>query len=200
MTRAMLWSSGTLAERLDGLITPFDREQIDCAAYTLAVGSEIYVTPNDQVADPTTVTVKSLSEGECFTIPPGQFAFLLTEETVRVPADALGLISIRAKVKFRGLVNVSGFHVDPGYCGQLTFAVFNAGPVPIHLKQGQRIFLIWYANLDGASENKDANTMTRGIDVNVIAGVSGELKFLAAWLRRSRPLVNVYTTSRSNSW
>jgi predicted acylesterase/phospholipase RssA len=25
------------------------------------------------------------------------------------------------------LVNVSGFHVDPGYRGQLTFAVFNAG-------------------------------------------------------------------------
>ena len=50
-----------------------------------------------------------------FTIPPGQFAFLLTEEVVSVPPDALAFISIRAKTKFRGLVNVSGFHVDPGY-------------------------------------------------------------------------------------
>ena len=182
----MLWSSGTLARRLEGLITPFDREQIDCAAYTLAIGSEVYVTPNDQVADPTTVTVRRLANGEHFTIPPGQFAFLLTEETVTVPADALGLISIRAKVKFRGLVNVSGFHVDPGYCGQLTFAVFNAGPVPIHLKRGQRIFLIWYASLDDKSENKGATAAARGIDVNVISGVSGELQSFAGLAKQIR--------------
>ena len=182
----MLWSSATLAERLEDLITPFDRDQIDCAAYTLAVGSEVYVTPNDQVADPTTVTARRLAEGEHFTIPPGQFAFLLTEETVRVPADALGLISVRAKVKFRGLVNVSGFHVDPGYYGQLTFAVFNAGPVPIHLKQGQRIFLIWYASLDRTSEKKDDVAVTKGIDMNVIAGVSGELQSFAGLGKRIR--------------
>jgi len=35
-----------------------------------------------------------------------------------------------------------------GYRGRLTFSVFNAGPVPIHLKRGQPIFLIWYASLD----------------------------------------------------
>lgn len=182
----MLWSSGTLAERLEDLITPFDRAQIDCAAYTLAVGSEIYVTPNDQMADPTLVTVRRLAEGEHFAIPPGQFAFLLTEEIVRVPGDAMGLISIRAKVKFRGLVNVSGFHVDPGYCGQLTFAVFNAGPVPIHLKQGQRIFLIWYASLDQPSDEKHQIASRRGIDLDVIAGVSGELQSLAGLTKKLR--------------
>jgi hypothetical protein len=132
---AMFWSGETLSERLKPLIDPFTPGRVDCAAYTLAIGPEIYVSPNDQTADPTSVTVRKLTEGEAFTIPPGQFAFLLTEEVVSVPADALAFISIRAKTKFRGLVNVSGFHVDPGYRGQLTFAVFNAGqnlrgPVP----------------------------------------------------------------------
>jgi dUTPase len=94
---------------------------------------------NDQTADPTTVTVRKLGEGEAFTIPPGQFAFLLTEEVVSVPADALAFISVRARTKFRGLVNVSGFHVDPGYRGQLTFSVFNAGPAPIHLKRSANL-------------------------------------------------------------
>jgi dCTP deaminase len=144
----MFWSGETLLESLEALIEPFSPGRVDCAAYTLAIGPEVYVSPNDQTADPTTVTVRKLSDGEAFTIPPGQFAFLLTEEIVSVPADALAFISIRAKSKFRGLVNVSGFHVDPGYRGQLTFAVFNAGPVTIHLKRGQAIFLIWYASLD----------------------------------------------------
>ena len=176
---AMFWSGETLSERLKTLIEPFVPERVDCAAYTIAIGPEIYVSPNDQTADPTTVTVRKLVRGEAFTIPPGQFAFLLTEEIVSIPADALAFISIRAKTKFRGLVNVSGFHVDPGYRGQLTFAVFNAGPVPIHLKRGQPIFLIWYASLDCETDFKKDGTVHQGIDPEMVTAVAGELQSFA---------------------
>jgi dCTP deaminase len=175
----MFWSGETLGQRLKTLIDPFAPDRVDCAAYTLSIGPEVYVSPNDQAADPTTVTVRKLSEGEAFTIPPGQFAFLLTEEVVSVPADALAFISIRAKTKFRGLVNVSGFHVDPGYRGQLTFAVFNAGPVPIHLKRGQPIFLIWYASLDCETAFKKDGTIHKGIDPELVTAVAGELQSFA---------------------
>jgi dCTP deaminase len=176
---AMFWSGETLSERLASLIEPFAPERVDCAAYTLSVGPEVYVSPNDQTADPTTVTVRKLALGDAFTIPPGQFAFLLTEEVVAVPADALAFISIRAKTKFRGLVNVSGFHVDPGYRGQLTFSVFNAGPAPIHLKRGQPVFLIWYASLDCESVFKKNDPVHMGIDTELISGIAGELQSLA---------------------
>ena len=176
---AMFWSGETLSERLKTLIDPFDHGRVDCAAYTLAIGPEVYVSPNDQTADPNTVTIRQLSKGEAFTIPPGQFAFLLTEEVVSVPADALAFISIRAKTKFRGLVNVSGFHVDPGYCGQLTFAVFNAGPVPVHLKRGQSIFLIWYASLDRETTLKKDGTIQKGIDSAIVTAIAGELQSFA---------------------
>ena len=175
----MFWSGETLSERLKTLIDPFVSGRLDCAAYTLSIGPEVYVSPNDQTADPTTVTIRKLSEGEAFTIPPGQFAFLLTEEVVSVPPDALAFISIRAKTKFRGLVNVSGFHVDPGYCGQLTFAVFNAGPVPVHLKRGQPTFLIWYASLDRETAFKKDGTIHKGIDTAVVTGIAGELQSFA---------------------
>jgi dCTP deaminase len=179
-TDAMFWSGETLRDRLARLIEPFEPERVDCAAYTSSVGGEVYVSPNDQTADPTTVTVRKLAPGDAFTIPPGQFAFLLTEEIVSVPADALAFISIRAKTKFRGLVNVSGFHVDPGYRGQLTFAVFNAGPVPIHLKRGQPIFLIWYASLDRETAFKKDGPTHMGIDTDLITGVAGELQSFAS--------------------
>lgn len=176
----MFWSDTTLRERLkdEGLILPFREDRIDCAAYTLAVGSDLYVSPNELEAEPARVTVEELATGQCFAIPPGQFAFLVTEESVAVPTDALALISIRAKVKFRGLVNVSGFHVDPGYHGQLTFAVFNAGPVSVHLRQGEPIFLIWYANLDQEVKGRDRPT-ARGIDMSVIAGIAGQVPSFA---------------------
>ena len=194
----MFWSTKRLAERLkrNGLIQPYCPEHVDCAAYTLAIGSEVYVSPNEQEKDPTRVTIKKLESGEPFPIPPGQFAFLLTDETVRVPTDALALISIRAKVsgsrakvKFRGLVNVSGFHVDPGYHGQLDmlrcgqWAGYNAGPVPIHLRQGERIFLIWYADLDADADGKNELTAP-GLDMEVIAGIAGQVPSYAGLAKR----------------
>ena len=162
------------------MIDPFVPRRVDCAAYTLSIGPEVYVSPNDQTADSNTVTIRQLSKEEAFTIPPGQFAFLLTEEVISVPADALAFISIRAKTKFRGLVNVSGFHVDPGYCGQLTFAVFNAGPVPVHVKRGQPIFLIWYASLDRETALKKDGTIHKGIDPETVISVAGELQSFAS--------------------
>src|SRR3984893_13661938 len=185
---AMFWSGETLSERLNSLIDPFLPERVDCAAYTLAIGPEVYVSPNDQTADPTTVTVRKLADGEAFTIPPGQFAFLLSEEVVSVPADALAFISIRAKTKFRGLVNVSGFHVDPGYPGQRHFSVFNAGPVPIHLKRGQPIFLIWYASLDRETAFKKDGTVHVGIDTELITGIAGELQSFAGLSKKIKDL------------
>jgi hypothetical protein len=45
---AMFWSGETLTERLPSLIEPFAPDRVDCAAYTLTVGPEVYVSPNDQ--------------------------------------------------------------------------------------------------------------------------------------------------------
>jgi|SRR6185437_6295759 len=184
----MFWSGEMLRDRLPALIHPFVPERVDCAAYTLAIGPELYVSPNEQSADPTTVTVRKLDHGDAFTIPPGQFAFLLTEESVEVPADALAFISIRAKTKFRGLVNVSGFHVDPGFRGRLTFAVFNAGPVPIHLKRGQPIFLMWYASLDRASASIKTGVAQDGIDPELITSIAGELQSFAGLSKKMKDI------------
>lgn len=181
---SLFWSGETLRRRLARLIEPFAPDRVDCAAYTLSIGPEYYVSPNDQAADPNSVTVRKLAPGDAFTIPPGQFSFILTEEVVTVPPSALAFISIRTKIKFRGLVNVSGFHVDPGFRGQLTFAVFNAGPAPIHLKRGQPIFLIWYASLDRESTFKKNGPTQLGIDTEVITGIAGELQSLAGLAKR----------------
>ncbi|MYB88477.1 MAG: deoxycytidine triphosphate deaminase, partial [Proteobacteria bacterium] len=148
------WSGETLAQRLPGLIKPFDEKDIDCAAYTLSIGNEIYVSPDGKRGNPDWHTKQILRKNESFTIPSGQFAFLLTEEKVTVPDDAIAFISIKGRTKFKGLINISGFHADPGYQGRLLFSVLNAGPRPLHLQQGQKLFLIWYADLDCSTKKK----------------------------------------------
>lgn len=170
------WSSETLTLRAprEGLITPFQAERIKNAAYELALGDEAYVSSTDGKKS-------TIPRGSQLVIPAGQFALLLTDETVKVPADAIGLISIKAGVKFKGLVNVSGFHVDPGFHAKLTFSVYNAGSQNIVLDQGKPLFLLWFCSLD--TKTKDVYLKSGGKDhlsAQDVMNVQGDLASPAA--------------------
>ncbi|HLO83572.1 MAG TPA: hypothetical protein VK203_00985 [Nostocaceae cyanobacterium] len=145
------WSSQTLRYRLPDLIEPFDANKIESASYELCLGEEVYISalPDTPLKERKKI---QLSHTDTVPIPPGQFAFLITSETIKVPNNALAFISIKFKFKSKGLINVSGLHVDPGYSGKLIFAVYNAGPLNLHIGRGERVFSIWYADLDQDDE------------------------------------------------
>ncbi|MCJ2183701.1 deoxycytidine triphosphate deaminase [Novosphingobium sp. 1949] len=148
----MFWGAQKLKSKLEPLISGFSESRVDGAAYRLRVGSEVYVSPTGEADDPRNKPKTVLGPNQTsFTIASGQFGFILTDETIEVPEGNLAFISIRAKYKFAGLVNVSGFHVDPCFKGKLIFSVFNAGPNPVHLDYLEECFLIWFADLDGAA-------------------------------------------------
>lgn len=143
------WRTETLRERLpsDELIQPFNEKNVVNCSYELCMGPEAFVTS-------TAERVKTeLDANQSLVIPSGQFALLLTEERVKVPLDAIAFISVKFRWKRRGLINVSGFHVDPGFDGKLKFSVYNAGSSDITISRGDRAFLIWYADLDGPTED-----------------------------------------------
>lgn len=148
------WSGERLAIELPNLIYPYDPQSIDCASYRLRVGGQAFVTSDHFSTSAPSAPIISVFQpapNHTLQIPPGQFAFLLTDEKVAVPHNAIALISIRAKHKFKGLINVSGFHVDPGWNGQLIFSIYNAGPNPVIIEDKQDMFLIVYADLDQAT-------------------------------------------------
>ena len=124
------------------LVSPFDEKCVEHGAYNLSLGPEAFITSGRKG-----IKQKIDSNKQQIIIPPGQFGLLLTKETVAIPDNAIGFISIRFSIKQRGLVNVSGFHVDPGFVGCLKFAVYNAGSQNIVLSYGQRIFMLWLSEL-----------------------------------------------------
>ncbi len=175
----MFWGPAKLRQELPNKrIDPFFDDRVDRASYRLSIGHQVYVSPIKRKPKWFTRPVTTLNDGQVFAIPPGQFAFLLTHESVKVGLDEIAFISMRAKTKYRGLVNVSGFHVDPGFQGHLTFAVFNAGPVEVHLQQGDEIFLIWFSELtDTCAEYRQA--APNEISSELVNGISGKLHSLA---------------------
>jgi dCTP deaminase len=180
------WSGEKLKAVLksENLVSDFDEGRVDCAAYTLRMGRQYFISATDENADKN--KVEQLKDGDSLAIPSGQFAVLLTEVTV--PSGAIGFISIKAGLKSRGLVNVSGFHVDPGFSAPLRFAVFNAGPSTICVRQGEDCFLIWYADLDRDDKRHiktdvQNKNYARGIssgDVSTIAGAVKTINVLSA--------------------
>ena len=178
------WSSQTIEGNLARLTDRPDPDMVDCNALTLRIGAEVYITPGFDEPQPLSHTKKQLAPGEAIAIPPGRFAFLLTEETVTIPPELMGFISIKATYKLKGLVNVSGFHVDPGWTGALIFTVFNSGPAPIHLQRGLPIFLLWIAGLDATSVKHKTKAGEACIPPAVINNISGAVDSIYAVEKR----------------
>ena len=124
------------------IIHPYDEDKLGPNSYELSLGNQVYTTTDELPTD-----FKLRVTPGYIRIEPGEFAILTTDEYVYVPPDLVGFISIRYRFKERGLVNVSGFHVDPGFFGKLLFTVFNAGPSDIVLKYKENVFLIMFAEL-----------------------------------------------------
>jgi len=133
-------------EILPTVVSPSDINNLKSASYELRLGDEYYKTNSDKG---TRVKIK---KNEPIIIEPGQLAMLLTHETITLPNNLLAFISIKAGVKFRGLVNVSGFHVDPGFKGKLKFVVFNAGSSNVILDWQQPLFPMWLCTLNADTE------------------------------------------------
>ena len=175
------WSAEKILRNARNIIEPFDQQNIESAAYILHLGEEVFITQDTTKLVPKDrYTPQRLTDeppGNTVSIEPGQFAFLLTQEVVRIPLNAIAFISMKASYKFKGLINVSGFHVDPGFDGKLKFGVYNAGPQPIILSKGIGLFQIFFADLDGRTEKgySGRTFKANNIDSNLIQGMTGQV-------------------------
>lgn len=172
------------------------RNNLNQASYDLCLGKEIYMVGD---AAPQVLT----DNAPYASLAPGQFAILTTHEIISMPGDLLAFISLKSTFKFQGLVNISGFHVDPTFRGKLRFGVQNVGPSDIRLKFGEPTFTIFFATLSaggiGTTREKSSKTHFRptpnGIrlqDVQLLGGSSLSLASLHKEVERLSVLVKVY--------
>lgn len=108
------------------------------------MGDEVFVSTEDGPI--------SLKEEKNVVIRPGETALLQSFEKFDLPKDCLGLISLRFRHKVKGLVNISGFHVGPGYTGRLTFSIYNAGPNEVVFRHRDPVFMIIFNKLNKGTD------------------------------------------------
>jgi dCTP deaminase len=179
-----------------GVILKSKPGQFHQSSYDLGLGKEVYIVGKDA---PETLSRHS----PYISIPPGQFAILTCYEDIQMPDDHMGFISLRTSFKFQGLVNISGFHVDPTHRGTLLFAVQNVGPSDIRLKFEEPTFTIFFAKLTSNKIGKPRSEQdTRfkpwlsGIrlqDVQLLGGSSITIARLQKEIDQLKFIVFVYT-------
>lgn len=174
----------------------FDEKFVRQCSYDLRLGKEAYLVGKDVPQDLS-------DEAPYISLPPGQFAILTCYEEINIPEQHMAFITLKSTFKFQGLVNISGFHVDPTHVGTLLFAVQNVGPSDIRLKYKEPTFTIFFAEVKGdigTSRDKEAETQfkprLRGIGlqhVQLLGGSSITISKLQKEVEQLRFIVLVFT-------
>ena len=160
------------------LISPetFESSLVRQASYDLRLGEEYFLIGEDFPG-------KLDDEQVYLILRPGQFAFLTSYEVLNIPFNLLGFITLRSTYKNQGLVNISGFHVDPTFSGRLRFAVQNVGPSDLRLRYKEHTFTIFFAKVDAQSMTDVGEArpslMDDGIPLSLIQHLGGSTITLA---------------------
>ena len=145
-----------LKSRAKSIISDYNEDSIKSNHYELTLGSSYCSTT-------TKSKVLQASDNQ-IVIEPGEFYFLESSETLYLPDDLMAFISIKSKVKFKGLINISGFHVDPNFKGKLVFSVLNVGTSPINLTVGDPLFQIWFSTLTSITTYEGDHQGLKGVN------------------------------------
>lgn len=167
----------------------FEPDRVNQCSYDLRLGAESYVVGQRAPV--------SLRKGNPYLVlPPGQFALLTCFEKIRLPREIMGFITVRNRYKMQGLVNVSGFHVDPTFEDQLVFAVQNVGPTDIRVKFMEPTFTIFFARVENnTSPTKAKEDPRHGInlqDINQLGGSTITLTKLKKEIDLVRTMLLIY--------
>lgn len=181
-------SRAEIEKRFHSIFTDGDEHGLRQASYDLRLGPDVYVVGHDA---PTRLSGMS----PYVVLRPGEFAILTCVEALKMPSDLVGFITVRMRYKNQGLVNISGFHVDPTYDGVLKFAVQNVGPNDIHLRYNEPTFSILFASVTGDVGKPRVDAPAPPIkldDVQLLGGSSVTLSGLKKEVERLQQLMLVY--------
>lgn len=138
------------------LIDPLAQTGPSSIDVRLGVGFKVPVTSHLPSIDPysqPSIAAQYMREielpiGEPLYLHPGEFVLAATLEYLHVPPDLGCRLEGRSSWGRLGLlVHATAGYIDPGYSGNVTFELYNAGRLPIQLKPGSRMAQLCFMSL-----------------------------------------------------
>lgn len=88
------------------------------------------------------------NKNQSIIIKPGESFLVTTIEKVNIPDNLTANMWLRSTLYRSGII-LSGGNVAPGYSGELSFLLFNAGKVKVKIELGARIVHILFWEVSG---------------------------------------------------
>ena len=128
-------------------ITPFEPKNLQAASLDITLSSSFSIIGYKNDTKTNKVTVLDLSEPitykhvetDEFILYPRHFALASTVEYIKLPNDISVNVQGRSSIGRTGVFIQNAGWVDPGFAGQITLELFNAGTCAIKLHKGMRI-------------------------------------------------------------
>lgn len=108
---------------------------------------------------------------QSITFNPGDCYLVTTNEKVNMPINLTANIWLRSTLYRSGII-MSGGNIAPGYCGELSFIFYNAGPCKFKIELGARIVHIMFFQIDGKTNTyrgqwKDGRVTSKSREIQV---------------------------------
>ena len=130
------------------LITPFISNNLRNSSYDLTVGDEVYCGAE---IESLRIRTTFLAKNDSFKIPAYGFAYILCNETIKLPHCMTARVSLRMSLIYKGLVLTVQPPFDPNYNGKVIVLLHNMSTDPIYLKRGERIVTIEFSYVFGTT-------------------------------------------------
>lgn len=140
----MLMSDSEIQSAMEShrlFVTPFEPKKLKGASYDLSLGREALVSNRDEKV------LLGPDRTHSLNLQAGDFALVLTKESVKFPMDICANIGMRSSLARMGLILLHGMQVDPGFEGYLRFGLYNASPRKITLDYDDDICMIEFHKL-----------------------------------------------------
>jgi dCTP deaminase len=106
----------------------------DKEIHTAVCGGLLEIIPEPERINPAGIDLRAIKK---LTIKPGHQILAATMEKVGLPNNFLGILHLRSSFAREGVI-ASVALVDPGYQGQLTISLYNAGARRVIIKEAER--------------------------------------------------------------
>ncbi|MFZ5944976.1 MAG: dCTP deaminase [Bacillota bacterium] len=121
------------------LITPIKDKRLQSCSYDLSLGDEYYVYNKKHGNQP---VVSPISKYESICIPQNGVCFIITEETLNMPYDVSGQISLSFGLIKKGVMLSNQPPIDPGYNGKIVALLHNLSSEPVYIQKGKHVLTI----------------------------------------------------------
>lgn len=128
------------------VIHPFHPDALQSASYDMRLHWKLLVSPMRHERG-RIVDLRKESNKQ-FSVEPGRFVGILTEERLELPLTMTGRFGLRSEFTRHGLVAFGGIQIDPGFKGRLAISLFHSGPEPMVLKHKKKMFTVEFHLLD----------------------------------------------------